>query len=139
MKGNLLPYGDNVVRYVGGSKLDDGIVLPEAFNDKPISVNWLEFQAGSKDEQVARVRKVLRLKVGKTAVLAELNVAAIHDLDLDVLENPLEATYEWPPAPCHAEIVGIPTSLEQQMLIFEQLADIVTTTYPAYEENHQPS
>ncbi|MCY4149943.1 MAG: hypothetical protein OXF73_11480 [Gammaproteobacteria bacterium] len=139
MKGDPLPYQDNVVRYVGGSKLDDGIVLPEAFNDTLISVNWLEFKAGGKVEQVARVRKVLRLKVGKTAVLAELNVASIRDLDLDVLENPLKATNEWPSAPCHAEIVGTPTNLTKKMLIFEQAADIVTTVYPAYEESHQPN
>ncbi len=139
MKGDPLPDGDNVVRYVGGSKLDDGVVLPEAFNDMLISVNWLEFQDASKIEQIARVRKVLRLKVGKTAVLAELKVAAIRDLDLDVLENPLEAANEWPSAPCHAEIVGTPANSDQKILIFEKLADAVTTTYPTYHESHQSS
>ncbi|MCY4289405.1 MAG: hypothetical protein OXC63_12525 [Aestuariivita sp.] len=110
--------------------------MSEAFNDRLISVNWLEFHSGSKDEQVARVRKVLRLKIGKTAVLAELGVKAIHNLNLDVLENPLEATSEWPAAPCHADIVYIPTNVRQQMLTFEKLADLVVATYPAYEEQH---
>jgi len=98
----------------------------------------LEFQSGSKDEQVTRVRKVLRLKIGKTAVLAELRVTAIRDLNLDVLKSPLEATNEWPSAPCHAEIVDIPINLEQQMLIFEMLADLVIATYPACEETSNP-
>ena len=71
----------------------------------------------SKVKQVARVRTVLRLKVGKTAGLAELSIGAIRDLKLDVLESPLDATDSWLSAPCHAEIVGISSNLEKQSLV----------------------
>ncbi|MCY4005436.1 MAG: hypothetical protein OXE84_01205 [Rhodobacteraceae bacterium] len=136
MKGDPLPDKDNVVRYVGGSKIADGIVQPEAFNNPPISVNWLEYQSGRKPEQVARVRRVLRLKIGKTAFLAELNVAAIRGLGFDVLEDPMKAENGWPPAPCHAHIVVISSHDREQKLMFEKLADIVVDIHPAYAETN---
>ncbi len=133
MKDDPLSDEDNVVRYVGGSKIDDnGVVLPEAFDNPPISVNWLEFHAGSKANQIACVRGVLRLKIGRTAFFAELNVKKIRGLGLDVLKDPLTATPIQPAAPCHAVIVGVAGNDERHKLIFEKLADIVVAKHPAY-------
>lgn len=60
MSGNDIPDTDNVVRYVGGSKLEGDVVLGEAFRlpsgdptcDR-LSINWLDhFERLSKEEQV---------------------------------------------------------------------------------------
>jgi len=132
MKGDPVPDGDNVVRHVGGSRIDGGIVLPEAFSGTSISVSWLEFHAGSEAERVAHVRSVLRLEIGKTAGLAQLEAAAVRGLNLDVLEAPLDAANGWPSWPCHAEIVGIAGDEERQKLIYEKLADMVVAIHPAH-------
>lgn len=67
MKGDPLPEEYRVVRYVGGSKIEDGIVRPEGFADQRISVNWLECVDGTEDEQLDRVRSLLRLDAKPTA------------------------------------------------------------------------
>ncbi len=133
MKGDPLPAAHNVVRYVGGSKRHGDTVYPQGFEGSPISVNWLECGDGSKDEQVDRVRGLLRMRRGRSAGLAELNVGTVRGLasGLDVVEDPLAASAEWPAAPCHAEIVGIPEHQPSQKLVCEQLADKVVNVYPA--------
>ena len=133
MKGDPLPAAHNVVRYVGGSKRHGDLVYPQAFEDSPISVNWLECVAGSKNEQLKRVRQVLRMRRGRTGGLAELNVGIVRGLavGLDVVEDPLAATAQWPAAPCHAEIVGIPEDQLLRKLVYEQLADNVIRVHPA--------
>ncbi|MCY4347945.1 MAG: hypothetical protein OXC17_14320 [Aestuariivita sp.] len=78
----------------------------------------------------------MRLKVGKTAGLAELSIGAIRDLKLDVLESPLDATDSWPSVPCHAEIVGISSNLEKQSLVYELLSDRAISKYPANSETN---
>ena len=133
MKGDPLLPMHNVVRYVGGSKRHGDTVYPQGFEDSPISVNWLECADGSEEEQVARVRGLLRMQLGRSAGLAELNVGAVRGMatNLDVVEDPLEASAEWPAAPCHAEIIGIPDDGPQRKLIYEQLADNVIKVHPA--------
>lgn len=121
MKGDPLPDEDSVVCYAGGSKIADGILQPEAFNNPPISGNWLEYQSGSKPEQAACVRRVLRLEVGKTAALAELNVAKVRHLNLDILESPKKAENGWPPMPCHADIVSVADNDKEQRLCSKSL------------------
>jgi len=71
MKGDPLPDGHHVVRYVGGTKIDDGIGHPDGFRGQK-SVNWLECVDGNEGEQLDRVRSLLRLRPGATAKLAVL-------------------------------------------------------------------
>ena len=133
MKGEPLPGGHHVVRYVGGSKIDDDIVHPQGFMGQT-SVNWLECADGTKDQQVERVRSLLRLNRKPTARLVELDVNKIRGLldGLDVVKDPLPATNEWPAAPCHAEFAGIPDDGRQQR-VYEALADSVLTLHPALD------
>ena len=131
MKGDPLPDGHHVVRYVGGSKIDDGIVHPEGFKGQT-SVNWLECVEGTKNQQVDRVRTLIRLKCRPTARLAELYVNTVRDLldGLDIVKDPLQATDEWPEMPCHAEITGVPDD-DRQQRVYEALADSVLALHEA--------
>ena len=63
--------------------------------------------------------KVLHLTIGKSAVLAKLNVAIIRQLNLDVLENPLEAINSGPSESRYAEIAGTSVDSDKQVLTFE--------------------
>lgn len=135
MIGDPLPDGHHVVRYVGGSKIDDGIVQAEGFMG-PTSINWLECVDGEEDEQLNRVRSLLRLSPGATAKLAVLEVKTIRRLQdgLTVEEDPLPANDEWPEAPCHADFSGLPDSeLDngRQQRVYEALADSVIALHPA--------
>jgi len=135
MKGDPLPDGHHVVRYVGGTKIDDGIVHPDGFRGQT-SVNWLECVDGNEGEQLDRVRSLLRLRPGATAKLAVLEVRTIRRLQdgLTVEEDPLPAEDEWPEAPCHADFLGLPESeLDdgQQQRVYEALADSVLALHPA--------
>ena len=131
MKGDSLPLKDHVVRYVGGSKIDGEEVDPDGFEDMEPSVNWLEFHQGNKEEQIARVRNLIRLRLRSTARFAELNVNAIRRIwhGLDVVEDPLPAEGDYLDDPSHAKIVGIPQ--DRQQLIYEALADNVIALHPA--------
>lgn len=133
MKGDPLPEEYRVVRYVGGSKIEDGIVRPEGFADQRISVNWLECVDGTEDEQLDRVRSLLRLDAKPTARLAKLKVSTIRNLadNLNVVEDPLSPTDEHPAAPCHAEIVDLPEDICKQKRVYEALADAVIELHPA--------
>ena len=133
MKGDPLPEEHHVVRYIGGSKIDDGIVNPEGFKDQKPSVNWLECVDSTKCEQIKRVRSLLRLDAKPTARLAELRVGTIRNLtnELDVVKGPLPAADGYPAAPCHAEIVGLPEEVCRQKRVYEALADAVIELYLA--------
>lgn len=125
MKGDPLPEGHRVVRYVGGSKIDDGIVCAEAFMGQT-SVNWLECADGARAQQVERIRSLLRLKRRSTAKLVELDVSTVRSIfaGLDVVEDPLAFTDDWPAAPCHAELSGMPDD-DRKQRVCEALADSV--------------
>ncbi|MYH33806.1 MAG: hypothetical protein F4133_08360 [Gammaproteobacteria bacterium] len=135
MKGDSLPDGHHVVRYVGGSKIDDGIVHPDGFRGQT-SVNWLECVDGKEDEQLERIRSLIRLNPGATAKLAVLKVQTIRTLQdgLTVEKDPLPAKDGRPEAPCHANFSGLPESeLDdgQQLRVYEALADSVLALHPA--------
>lgn len=123
----------SIVRHVGGSKIDDGIVNPEAFMGQDLSVHWLECAQGTKDEQLDRIRSLIRRKLGTTAKLAELEVGKARNLaaTIDVVKNELDAEDGWPDAPCHAEIVGIPEDDCEMKRISEALADSVIELHPS--------
>ncbi len=117
MERILLRDDHHVVRHVGSSKVSEGEVSPAAFEKHPISVNWLECtdETLSKEDQIKRVREVVRLTVRKNDKFLELNVADIRSLgkDYDVLNDPLEETADWPCALCHSEIVIPGTDLKR--------------------------
>ena len=84
MTADYLQDGDNVARYVGGSKVKennriDGSAFCRRRGEDGPSVNWLEFFSGlDKKQQVAQVRRLIHLKsLGTTAVFAELNVGEV--------------------------------------------------------------
>ena len=118
MSVNDIPDTDNIVRYVGGSKIDGDVVLGEAFrlpSEYPardrLSVNWLDYFEGlSKEEQVSEVRRLTRLKVGPKGRWAELNVGKTREhlhnelAALRFIQSPTCAD------PSHGDIVGLPNA-----------------------------
>lgn len=133
MSDDPIPDSHTVFRYIGASKRDGDLVHPEGFRDSHISVNWLECREGTKEEQISRVRRLVRLKRGAGAVFAELNIGEVRSCfsGVDVVKDPMNKTEDWPEAPCHAEIVGLPENEVASSLVFERLADIVVQQYPA--------
>lgn len=131
MRGDPLPDGHRIVRYVGGSKIDDGIVSAEAFMGQT-SVNWLECADGTKAQQIERIRSLLRLKRRTTARLVELDVDTVRGIfaGLEVVKDPLTVTDEWPEVPCHAEFSGMPDD-DRQRRVCEALADSVVDLHQA--------
>jgi len=129
-----IPDGHHVVRHVGGSKVEDGIINPDGFwGNVPLSVNWLECVEGDKREQLNRVRDLSRRKLGATSVYAELKVSEVRNLalGLEVRADPLPAEDSYSCVPCHAEIVGITEDPCRRKLVSEALADSVIETHPA--------
>jgi hypothetical protein len=83
MIGDDLPDDDHILRYVKATSIrEDGTVDGSEFRLRPnrpddtgVSVQWPEYYHElSKDGQLAQVRSVSRLKLGKKARFAELNV-----------------------------------------------------------------
>lgn len=123
----------HVVRHVGHTKINEGEVDPDVFKGETLSVNWLEFADGTKDEQLARVRLRIRRKVGSKSRFAELNVGRVRGIskDIDVVEDPLPAENGCPAAPCHAEIIGLPKDACTQKRVSEAIADSVIALHEA--------
>ena len=113
---SIIPDTDNVVRYLGGTKIDGEIVLGEGFRlpaENPtrdrLSINWLDYFEGlSKDEQVSEVRRLSTLKVGPKGRWVELNVGKTREhlrAELDALRFVSSPTCK---DPSHGDIVGLP-------------------------------
>ena len=145
MTGKDIPDGDNVVRYIGGSFIEDGRVTGDAFcltsgRDR-LSVNWLEYFAGlEKPEQISEIRKLPRLKMGVNGRLAEFNVGATKERLQDKLpglrfvNSPLDATEIHPADPSHGDIIGLPQDdSAESNLIRDRIAECVTEMHPARE------
>lgn len=143
MTGRDLPDSDNVVRYVGGSHIDDGQVLGGAFclpvGRDDLSVNWLEcFSHLSKPEQLSEIRRLSRLTPGASARLAELNVGAVktyvcHKLpSLRLVSTPSPANENYEADPSHGDIIGLPPAASpQSTLIGDMIAECVNAQHPA--------
>ena len=146
MTGEDIPDADSVVRYIGGSKIEDGVVLGEAFRlpaENPerdrLSVNWLDYFRGlSKAEQLSEVRQRSRLNFRPNGRLAELNVGATRaylrqELNaLRFVKSPLDANPPYPADPSHGDIVGLPPA-ESPMasLVGDLIAQCVQDLHPA--------
>ena len=133
MSDGQIPDEHYIVRHVGGSKIDDGIVNPAAFMGQDLSVHWLECVNGTKDEQLDRIRSLIRRELRPTAKFVELEVGMARNLaaTIDVVKRVLLAKDGLPEVPCHAEIVGIPEDDCEKKRISEALADSVICQYPA--------
>jgi hypothetical protein len=143
MTGNELPDDDHVVRYVKPSGIrTDGKVNGTEFclrpNDKGLSVNWLEyFEVSTKDEQLAEVRRLLRLRVSKSGRLAELNIGETKrhirsELEgLNFIHRPLVAEADYEADPSHSEITGLPPcNSPDAELIGDIIVECIKVTHP---------
>lgn len=139
-RGDPLPEDDHIVRYVGMSNLKgDGWPHGGAFRRKKAearpSVNWMDHFSGTRDDQVAAIRKVIHLKPGANAKFAELCIGDLIALAADkaaavlqVVSEPSAATTDYPCDPSHAEIGGWP---DNEKILCDLLAELVVKLYPA--------
>jgi hypothetical protein len=146
-KGDALPGGDHVLRYVGGTHIDGDEINGSAFlrreGEVALSVNWLEFFAGSFDESVDRIRACSRLIYGVRARLARLNVrhSILHVFQNDpssrqiaFLYDPLEedVARNYREDLSHALIANVPNLDDPEAeLIGDLLAQCIVGTFPA--------
>lgn len=140
-----VPDRDDVVRYVGQIGIRNGKVDGSQFRRRPgeegVSVNWLEcFAQLGKTEQLAEVRRVIHLQLGRNAVFAELNVGDIKQClraelpSVRVVRKPAPANDRFPYAdPSHGEIIGLPAADDQYLgpIIGELMAKRVQAIHPA--------
>ncbi len=149
MTGNELPDDDHVVRYVKPTSMrTDGKADGSAFclraqrpDDNGLSVNWLEcFHDRAKEQQVAEVRRLSRLKLRERGRLAELNVGATkrhlrNGLDsLHFVQKPLAAEGDYEADPSHSEMVGLPPADSPDAeLIGDMIAESISAIYPALQ------
>ena len=147
MTGDNLPGDNHVVRYAKPTSVrTDGKVDGSAFclranrpDDTSLSVNWLEcFPDHTKDEQLAEVRRLARLKMREGGSLAELNIGAtkqhvrtVFD-GLRFIHKPLAAEDEFEADPSHSEITGLSQgNSPESELIGDMIAQSINAVYPA--------
>ena len=146
MTGNNLPADDHVVRYVKPTSVrSDGKPAGSAFCPRPddtgLSVNWIEcFRDCSKEQQIAEVRRLFRLKMRVRGRLAELNVGQTRrhlrdELDsLRFVHRPLVAEGPYEADPSHSEITGLPgADSPEAELIGDMIAESISAVYPAVQ------
>ena len=146
MKRDDLPAGDQIVRYVKPSMIqEDGTADGSDFrlrSSKPdetgLSVNWLEAFEPGKVHQLNEVRRLCRLRLRPSGRFAEMNVSTVlrevtKELDtLRIVRDPLEAENDFDADPSHAEIIGLPPGdSDQAVLVGDLIADCVIDMHPA--------
>ena len=134
---------DNVVHYVKPSLvLRNGRASGDAFRlrsgEVGWSINWLEcFEEYTKDDQLVRVRSILRIETKKNGRLAELNVQNTKlttgaTVDLRFKLCPLPADHNYPADPSHCEVIGMPPyESPKSALVGDLMAKSVTATHLA--------
>ncbi|MDE2875358.1 MAG: hypothetical protein OXQ93_07960 [Gemmatimonadota bacterium] len=150
MKGEDLPAGDHVVRFVKPSMiLEDGTpdgsdfrLRPHRPDEKGLSVNWLEAFEPPKTQQLSEVRRVFRLSVRRNGRFAELDVgetlrAVSEELTtLRMIHDELEAADGFDTDPSHAQIVGLPPGdSDEAALVGDLIAECVVDMHPAIVED----
>ena len=146
MKREDLPAGDQIVRYVKPSMIqEDGTPDGSDFrlrSTKPdetgLSVNWLGAFEPGKTHQLEEVRRLFRLRMRPNGRFAELNVGTIlrevaKELDtLRIVHDQLEANDDFDADPSHAEIVGLPPGdSDYAVLVGDLIAECVIDMHPA--------
>ena len=145
MKGEDLPAGDQIVRYVKPSTIqEDGTADGSNFclssarpDETGLSVNWLEaFQPG-RSHQLAEIRRLCRLALKPKGRFAEMNVDAVRRVaeelvTLRIIHDPLEAEEQFEADPSHSEITGLPPSeSDQAAVVGDLIAKCVVAMHPA--------
>lgn len=89
-----------------------------------LSCSWLEHATGSREEQLDRVKSLMRLKRRRSSRLAIVNCGAarqrIRDSvshELSIIEDPLLPDGTWPADPSHALIGRPPPDLLEQVAV----------------------
>ena len=146
MKRDDLPAGDQIVRYVKPSMIqEDGTADGSDFrlrsarpDETGLSVNWLEAFEPGKVHQLGEVRRLYRLHLRPNGRFAEMNVGTVirevaKELDtLRIIHDPLEATEGFDANPSHAEIIGLPPGdSDQAVLVGDLIAEYVIDMHPA--------
>ncbi len=146
MKRDDLPAGDQIVRYVKPSMIqEDGTADGSDFrlrsarpDETGLSVNWLEAFEPGKVHQLGEVRRLYRLHLRPNGRFAEMNVGTVirevaKELDtLRIIHDPLEATEGFDANPSHAEIIGLPPGdSDQAVLVGDLIAECVIDMHPA--------
>lgn len=137
---NLIPSEDNLARYCGKQKLDNGRVLPLAFHLKEdesyVSVNWLEyFNKSSIPEAISELRPVFAKKfqnIRASARFAVLNIQKAQRMvqeGTDGKESVFGTHEPMDDDPSHSGLRGM--TQDNYRLIAELVAESVDATYPA--------
>ncbi len=143
MDGDVLPPGDHVARYCGGSRMNPETDLPtvEGFHERSgetgLSVNWLEFfDAEHMAHAVDQIREAFKQKdygVGPSGRFVVLNVSqavmaanAIDGCALEAIHRPE------PNDPSHAQLEGVPKD-ERALGVATELLHLVSAAdvFPA--------
>lgn len=108
---------EHVVRYASPRHVDNEAVNGSAFllrphDDGALSINRPIIFHQDTSEALVEIRKLARIELKKSGRFAELNVgkikAAIIPRSLNVIEDPLAQTDQYPADPSHAVIKGLP-------------------------------
>ncbi len=146
MKGDDLPPGDHIVRYVKPSMIqEDGTtdgsdfrLRPNKPDEKGLSVNWLEAFGNDKVHQLSEARRLCRLTLRPSGRFAEMNIGTVLRVaseelkTLRIVHDPLEADQDFDADPSHAEMRGLPPGdSDQAMLVGDLISECVTYMHPA--------
>lgn len=148
MKGDDLPLGDHIVRYVkprmvqedGAADGSDFCLRSNRPDEEGLSVNWLEAFGTEKTYQLSEVRRLCspRLTLRLAGRFAEMNVGTVlhavsQELDtLRIVHDPLEADQDFDSDPSHAEITGLPPGdSDDAVLVGDLIAECIVTMHPA--------
>ena len=128
MSGVPIPPDDHVVRYVRPTEIDEGEVSAGAFmlraSEASLSVNWREKLPGDRSEQLAALRRLIRLRLARNGRFATLNVGRTKRRllssysPIDIRSDPLDSTDDYPPDPSHAGITGLPARQDHSVAVF---------------------
>ena len=147
MKGDPLPDGDRILRYLSPTLIRDGSAKGAGFHLRPsdiegFSVDWLEFLAKAGADPLGEVRRVSRLRLRPRGRFAELRVgdilrAVAEELaTLQVVHDPLPAEGDYPANPAHSLVRGLPPhDTDEAMLVGDLIAECVTAMHPAVVES----
>ena len=116
MEGDDLPDGADIVHYVSPSRIDDGIVMWQAFirrsSNRPHSGHWLNVLQGSVDEKMGKVRDFAkgRYETRSNGRYAQISVSDLRQCEnsISVVHKPLMATDDCTEDPSHCDIIGLP-------------------------------
>ena len=132
-----IPPDNHVFRYVRPKDVDEEEVNAGAFmlreSETSLSVNWKEKLPGRRHEQLAALRRLIRLRLARNGRFATVNVGqtkrfllANHH-PIGICSDPLEGTDDYPPDPSHSGITGLPARHDHSVAVFvgELIAECV--------------